>query len=78
MYLTGSQGTADPDNPRARPDHVTDHEIYRMFAGKHRENILNNTLFANAETRIIKVGKRMNHWYNKNQISRKWRIRNQN
>lgn len=78
-YLTGSQG-ADPEGNewRARADHVTDHEIYRMFSGKYRERILNTTMFADATTNISQLGKAKNHWYTKNQISRWWRIRNQN
>mgnify|MGYP001817738520 CR=1 FL=1 len=78
MYLTGSQGTGRDAGKRARPDHVTDHEIYRIFSGKHRTNILANILFAGADLTVIKVGKTKNNWWNKNQISRKWRIRNQN
>jgi hypothetical protein len=78
MYLTGSQGTGSNDGSRARPDHVTDHEIYRMFSGKYRHRILANTLFGGADLQIVKVGKRKNNWWNKNQVSRWWRIRNQN
>ena len=78
MYLTGSQGTGANAGNKARPDHVTDHEIYRMFSGKYRHNILANTLFAGSDLRVIKVGKRKNNWWNKNQVSRWWRIRNQN
>jgi hypothetical protein len=58
-YLAGSQGTGDG---RARPDHVTDHEIYRMFTGKHRQRILNNALFADDTLVVIKVGKTKNAW----------------
>jgi hypothetical protein len=74
-YLAGSQGTGEGE---ARPDHVTDHEIYRMFAGKYRQEILNNTLFADDTLVVLKVGKTKNAWWNKNQIARKYRIANQN
>ena len=55
--------------------YVTDHEIYRMFAGKYRKRILDNALFADDTLRIIKPGKRKNYWYNKNQLSRWFRIK---
>lgn len=74
-YLSGAKGTG---NGTARPDHVTDHEIYRMFRGKHSDRILANTLFADDTLVIEKIGKRENRWWNKNQISRRWRIFNQN
>jgi hypothetical protein len=73
-YLAGSHGTGG----LARPDHVTDHEIYRMFAGKYRQRILNNTLFADDTLVVLKVGKTKNAWWNRNQIARKYRIANQN
>jgi hypothetical protein len=78
-YLSGSQG-ADPEGGewRARADHVTDHEIYRMFSGKYRERILNTTMFADEDTTISQINKAKNHWYDKNQIKRWWRIQNQN
>jgi hypothetical protein len=78
MYLSGSKGTGANSGSRARPDHVTDHEIYRMFSGKDRDRILSNTLFGRRDLQIVKVGKKKNNWWNKNQITRWWRIRNQN
>jgi hypothetical protein len=76
-YLSGSQGVPGAPN-RARPDHVTDHEIYRMFSGKYRQRILNNALFADDGLVVIKVGKKKNAWWNKDQFRRWLRIRNQN
>jgi hypothetical protein len=79
-YLGGSQGTGTggTEPGRARPDHFTDHEIYRMFAGKHREQILDNTLFADDTLVVLKVGKTENAWWNKSQIMRRWRILKEN
>jgi hypothetical protein len=79
-YLGGSQGLGMDvaGTARARPDHVTDHEIYRMFAGKHRQRILNRTLFADDTLVVLKVGKTKNAWWNKNQIARHFRILKQN
>lgn len=74
-YLSGAKGTR---TGIAHPDHVTDHEIYRMFSGKDRKRILDNTLFADDSLTIEKVGKQKNTWKTKNQIARWWRIRNQN
>ena len=74
-YLSGSQGI-DPEGSQgiARPDHITDHELYRMFSGKHRRRILNRTIFANKTTLIHDPDKHLNRWFNKNQFSRWWRI----
>ena len=53
-------------------------EIYRMFSGKERKRILDNALFADDTLVVMKVGKTKNAWWNKSQIARKFRIRNQN
>jgi hypothetical protein len=75
-YMGGSQGTgAGPGGGRARPDFVTAHEIYRMFSGKHRKQILDRTLFADQGQVAVKVaGRQRQHWYTKNQIARNYRI----
>ncbi len=91
-YLDGSQGVSGLEKGiqvnRARPGHlkngafvgghVTDHELYRMFTGKHRKRILDYTLFGDGDLKIFKVGKRKEDWLSKNQISRSLRIKNQN
>jgi hypothetical protein len=74
-YLAGSKGTG---TGVARPDHVTDHEIYRMFTGKERQRILDNALFADDTLVVVKIGKTENAWWNKDQIARHFRIQNQN
>ena len=71
-YMGGSQGTGFG---RARPDFVTAHEIYRMFSGKQRKQILDRTLFANQGQVDVNVStKKHEHWYTKNQIARNYRI----
>ena len=70
-YMSGSQGTGG----RARGGFVTSHEIYRMFSGKHRKQILDRTSFADEGQLDVHVsGKKTHHWYTKNQIARNYRI----
>jgi len=74
-YLSGAKGVdAEGTQGIARPDHITDHELYRMFSGKQRISILNRTLFANKATLIHAPDKVQNRWFTKNQLSRWWRI----
>jgi hypothetical protein len=53
----------DADRHVARPEHVTDHEIYRMFSGKYRTRILDNTLSADGALRIHKPTKTRFTWH---------------
>jgi hypothetical protein len=70
-YMNGSQGTGG----RARGGFVTSHEIYRMFSGKHRKQILDRTTFADQGQLDVHVsGKKKHHWYTKDQIARNYRI----
>ena len=72
-YTSGAQGTG---TGIARPDHVTDLEIYRMFSGKSAYLILGNTLFADDTLKRVKIGKAKNNWWNNNRVSRMSRINN--
>ena len=54
-YLSGSQGVPkgtlleSDDIHRPRPAHITDHELYRAFGGKHRDEILGHLHFADVD-----------------------------
>lgn len=95
MYMVGSQGSDGVQHPTALNSeheeiegsgHVTDHELYSIFAGKHRKDILDRALFGNRETEVTdpdKVSRTGNPFLAmvtrkkfKNQIARKWHIVN--
>jgi hypothetical protein len=74
-YMGGSQGTGVAGGGRARPTFVTAHEIYRMFSGKNRKQILDRTLFGHqGQVQVNVAGKKRQHWYTKDQIARNYRI----
>ena len=59
-YLDGAKGESRGTGgatPVSTSAFVTNHEIYRMFAGKHRKRILDNTLFADGKLKVVKPGK---------------------
>jgi hypothetical protein len=56
-YLDGAQGAQRSGVSYSTSGRVTNHEIYRMFSGKYRKRILNNTLFADGDLVILKPQK---------------------
>ena len=56
-YLDGSQGGQREGVSYSTSSFVTNHEIYRMFSGKYRKRILDNTLFADGDVKILKPQK---------------------
>jgi hypothetical protein len=56
-YLDGSQGQTRLNVNYSTSAFVTNHEIYRMFSGKDRKRILDNTLFADGALVVTKPNK---------------------
>jgi hypothetical protein len=56
-YLDGAQGQTRLNVTYSTSAFVTNHEIYRMFAGKYRRRILDNTLFADGNLVVSKPQK---------------------
>ena len=56
-YLDVARGGTGGTTPASTSAFVINHETYRMFAGKHRERIRDNTLFADGKLKVVKPGK---------------------
>lgn len=60
-FLNGSRGAPGADSGdanRPQPTHITDHEIYRLFRGKHSDRTLARTVFADDQFIIVGEGTR--------------------
>lgn len=79
-YLSGSkhqenQANLADDIHISGADHITDHEIYRLFTCDNRIDQLSSCCFADDNLLIEAPTRPDNHWYNKNQVTRAYKHR---